>query len=42
MMAEQNIVNEFARRVSKQWLGKQGQRATMEDVFHWTNIIARY
>jgi hypothetical protein len=27
-----NIVNEFAHSVSRQWLGKHSQRATMEDV----------
>jgi hypothetical protein len=31
----------FAQSVSRQWLGKHGQRATMEDVSQWTNVIAR-
>jgi hypothetical protein len=33
--------NEFDQRVAKQQLCKHGQRATMEDVSQWTNVIAR-
>jgi hypothetical protein len=33
--------NGFAQSVSRQRLGKHGQRTIIEDVSQWTNVIAR-